>query len=57
MRRSLTRGTPSLSPPPWVRFRGEADIIRQANPAELVENDPDMDADAVKSTTGVAETA
>jgi hypothetical protein len=29
-----------LSPPPQVRFRGEADIIRQARPAELVENDP-----------------
>ena len=31
IRRSLTRKTPSLSPPPYVRFRGEADTIRQAN--------------------------
>ena len=41
IRRSFTRGTPSLSLPPLVRFRGEADMIRQAKPAELVENDPD----------------
>jgi len=38
--RAVTREIPSSSSRAQVRFRGEADIIRQANPAELVENDP-----------------
>ncbi len=42
IRRSFTRGTRSLSLPAWVRIQGEADMIRQAKPAELVENDPQL---------------
>jgi hypothetical protein len=41
IRQSFTRGTPQFVASAWVRIQGEADMIRQANQAELVENDPE----------------
>jgi len=41
IRQSFTPGTPSLSLPARVRIQGEVDMIQQAKPAELVENDPE----------------